>query len=221
MVSNISSCTKALVLLISLLGVSSFSLRAQEKDFATWANVGFEYKLKPAFTVSGGLEWRTKDDLGKTDRWGLVVGGAYSVLPFLKVAAGYEIHYRNRGEAGWKFRHRYHFDVTLSTRVQRLKVSLRERFQHTFDSSGDEFRWRSRVKLAYDIPKCKIEPYASVEMYNGLNRGERFDVQRMRYRGGVVLPLFSDCWEADVFYCRQWESKARKNIVGVACTYSF
>ena len=176
MVSNISSCTKALVLLISLLGVSSFSLRAQEKDFATWANVGFEYKLKPAFTVSGGLEWRTKDDLGKTDRWGLDVGGAYSVLPFLKVAAGYEIHYRNRGEAGWKFRHRYHFDGTLSTRVQRLTVSLRERFQHTFDSSGDEFRWRSRVKLAYDIPKCKIEPYASVEMYNGLNRGERFDV---------------------------------------------
>ena len=73
MVSNISSCTKALVLLISLLGVSSFSLRAQEKDFATWANVGFEYKLKPAFTVSGGLEWRTKDDLGKTDRWGLKI----------------------------------------------------------------------------------------------------------------------------------------------------
>ena len=203
MVSNISSCTKALVLLISLLGVSSFSLRAQEKDFATWANVGFEYKLKPAFTVSGGLEWRTKDDLGKTDRWGLDVGGAYSVLPFLKVAAGYEIHYRNRGEAGWKFRHRYHFDVTLSTRVQRLKVSLRERFQHTFDSSGDEFRWRSRVKLAYDIPKCKIEPYASVEMYNGLNRGERFDVQRMRYRGGVVLPLFSDCWEIGRASCRE------------------
>ena len=221
MVSNISSCTKVLVLPIVLWVVSSFSLRAQEKDFATWANAGFEYKLKPAFTVSGGLEWRTKDDLGKTDRWGLDVGGAYSVLPFLKVAAGYEIHYRNRGEAGWKFRHRYHFDGTLSTRVQRLKVSLRERFQHTFDSSGDEFRWRSRVKLAYDIPKCKIEPYASVEMYNGLNRGERFDVQRMRYRGGVVLPLFSDCWEADVFYCRQWESKARKNIVGVACTYSF
>lgn len=196
-------------------------LHAQEKDFTTWASAGFKYKVKPAFTLSGKLEWRTKDDLGKTDRWGLDVGGAYSVLPFLKVAAGYEIHYRNRGEASWKFRHRYHFDGTLSTRVQRLKVSLRERFQHTFDSSGDEFRWRSRVKLAYDIPKCKIEPYASVEMYNGLNRGERFDVQRMRYRGGVVLPLFSDCWEADVFYCRQWESKARKNIVGVACTYSF
>ena len=76
MVSNISSCTKVLVLPIVLWVVSSFSLRAQEKDFATWANAGFEYKLKPAFTVSGGLEWRTKDDLGKTDRWGLKVGGS-------------------------------------------------------------------------------------------------------------------------------------------------
>ena len=60
MVRNISSCTKVLVLPVVLWVVSSFSLRAQEKDFATWANVGFEYKLKPALTVSGALEWRTK-----------------------------------------------------------------------------------------------------------------------------------------------------------------
>ena len=159
------------------------------------------------------MEWRTKDDLNKTDRWGLDVGGSYSVLPFLKVAAGYEIHYRNRGESGWKFRHRYHFDGTLSTRVQRLKLSLRECFQHTFDSGGDEFLWRSRAKLAYDIPKCKIEPYASVEMYNGLNRGERFDVQRMRYRGGVVLPLSSWIGRRMSFIAVNGESKARKDIV--------
>ena len=84
MVSNISSCTKVLVLPIVLWVVSSFSLRAQEKDFATWANAGFEYKLKPAFTVSGGLEWRTKDDLGKTDRWGDALppsGGRWLEVP--------------------------------------------------------------------------------------------------------------------------------------------
>lgn len=220
MIKKTSSVWNFYKLLVAVLFIAPVTLCAQDRDFTTWASTGFKYKVKPAFTLSGKLEWRTKDDLNKTDRWGLDVGGSYSVLPFLKVAAGYEIHYRNRGESGWKFRHRYHFDGTLSTRVQRLKLSLRERFQHTFDSGGDEFLWRSRAKLAYDIPKCKIEPYASVEMYNGLNRGERFDVQRMRYRGGVVLPLSSD-WEADVFYCRQWESKARKDIVGVACTYSF
>ena len=220
MVSNISSCTKVLVLPIVLWVVSSFSLRAQEKDFATWANAGFEYKLKPAFTVSGGLEWRTKADLGKTARWGLKVGGSYKLLPFLKLGAGYETHYRNRGADGWKFRHRYRLEGTLSARVQRVKLSLRERFQYTFDGHRDEFRLRSRAKFAYDIPKCKLEPYASAEMYNGLNKTEHFGVKRMRYRGGITLPL-SERWEVDIFYCRQWEKDKRKDIVGVECVYSF
>ncbi len=55
MVSNISSCTKVLVLPIVLWVVSSFSLRAQEKDFATWANAGLYFKLLPCFIVCGGL----------------------------------------------------------------------------------------------------------------------------------------------------------------------
>ncbi|MDY4602396.1 MAG: DUF2490 domain-containing protein, partial [Bacteroides uniformis] len=161
-----------------------------------------------------------KDDLGKTDRWGLKVGGSYKLLPFLKLGAGYETHYRNRGADGWKFRHRYRLEGTLSARVQRVKLSLRERFQHTFDGHTDELRLRSRAKVAYDIPKCKVEPYASAEMYNGLNRTEHFGVKRMRYRGGITLPL-SERWEVDIFYCRQWEKDKRKDIVGVECVYSF
>ena len=159
------------------------------EGFCHLGNVGFEYKLKPALTVSGALEWRTKDDLGKTDRWGLKVGGSYKPLSFLKLGAGYETHYRNRGTDGWKFRHRYHVDGTLSARAQRVKLSLRERFQHTFDGHTDELRLRSRAKVAYDIPKCKLEPYASAEMYNGLNRTEHFGVKRMRYRGGITVAL--------------------------------
>ena len=99
-------------------------------------------------------------------------------------------------------------------------LSLRERFQPTFDGHRDEFRLRSRAKFAYDIPKCKLEPYASAEMYNGLNKTEHFGVKRMRYRGGITLPL-SERWEADIFYCRQWEKDKRKDIVGVECVYSF
>lgn len=211
---------KVFVLSVFLLFVSSFLLHAQKKDFTTWTNLGLEYKLRSAFAVSAALEWRTKDDFGKTDRWGLQVGGSYKPLSFLKLGAGYETHYRNRGTDGWKFRHRYHVDGTLSARVQRVKLSLRERFQHTFDGYEDEFRMRSCAKVAYDIPKCKLEPYASVEMYNGLNRTEHFGVKRMRYRGGITLPL-SERWEADLFYCRQWEQDKRKNIVGVECAYSF
>ena len=220
MVKKDSYTWKIYGLVVAVLCIVPAFLHAQEKDFTTWASAGFKYKVKPAFTLSGKLEWRTKDDLGKTDRWGLKVGGSYKLLPFLKLGAGYETHYRNRGADGWKFRHRYRLEGTLSARVQRVKLSLRERFQHTFDGHRDEFRLRSRAKFAYDIPKCKLEPYASAEMYNGLNKTEHFGVKRMRYRGGITLPL-SERWEADIFYCRQWEKDKRKDIVGVECVYSF
>ena len=148
-------------------------------------------------------------------------GGSYKLLPFLKLGAGYEDAFTAiGGQMAGSFRHRYRLEGTLSARVQRVKLSLRERFQHTFDGHRDEFRLRSRAKFAYDIPKCKLEPYASAEMYNGLNKTEHFGVKRMRYRGGITLPL-SERWEADIFYCRQWEKDKRKDIVGVECVYSF
>lgn len=202
------------------ISVLQSPIHAQETDFTTWTNVGFEYKMMPAFTLNGGLDWRTKNNLEMTDRWGVKIGGTYKAVSFLKIETGYEMHYRNQGDDGWKLRHRYHLGNTLSTRMKRLKLSLRERFQYTFDGSSDKFSLRSRVKLAYDIPKWELEPYTSVEMNNSLNSGKHFDVRFMRYRGGITLPVLS-CWKMDLFYCHQSEQDKRKNIVGFECTYCF
>lgn len=195
-------------------------IRAQEADYTIWTKMGVKYEALPALTFSGNLEWRTKDHISMTDRWGLDAGVSYKMFSFLKLGGGYEIHYRNRGDEGWKFRHRYHFDGTFSGRILRFKLSLRERFQHTFDKEEKEFRLRSRLKLAYDIPRCKLEPYVSVEMYNGLGQGEHFELARMRYRAGLNFPLAKQ-WEAETFYCRQWEQDGKKNIFGVECVYKF
>lgn len=195
-------------------------IKAQEADYTTWTKMGVKYEALPALTFSGNLEWRTKDHISMTDRWGLDAGVSYKMFSFLKLGGGYEIHYRNRGDEGWKFRHRYHFDGTFSGRILRFKLSLRERFQHTFDKEEKEFRLRSRLKLAYDIPCCKLEPYVSVEMYNGLGQGEHFELARMRYRAGLNFPLAKQ-WEAETFYCRQWEQDGKKNIFGVECVYKF
>lgn len=46
--------------LVAALCIVPAFLHAQEKDFTTWASAGFKYKVKPAFTLSGKLEWRTR-----------------------------------------------------------------------------------------------------------------------------------------------------------------
>lgn len=210
-----------LINLLLSLAVFPGYLSAQSADNTTWLRMGVQYEATPLLQLSGGLEWRTRNDVRMTDRMGLDVAAGYELLSFLKLGAGYEVHCRNREAEGWKFRHRYHADVTLSSRWMRMKISLRGRFQHTWDKYGRELRLRSRLKLAWDMADSGWEPYASVEMYNGLARGERFGVARMRYRAGLAVPLEGECWEADVFYCRQWEADGCKNIFGVDCVYKF
>lgn len=198
-------------------------LRAQRPDFTTWLNVGAEYELKKSgFTLESGLEWRTKDHFRQTDRVGWNVDGSYQLLPWLKVGMGYELHLRNLDEEEWGFRHRYKLQATLSARVwSRLKVSLREKFQHTLDGDEEnELRLRTRLKLAYDVPRSGLEPYVSVEMYNGLARGEHFDVPRMRYRGGLEFPVIGR-WEGELFYIYQDELDKSKHVLGVGCVYKF
>ena len=139
-------------------------LWAQRPDFTTWLNLGAEYELRHSgFTLESGLEWRTEDRFRQTDRVGWNVDGSYKLLPWLKVGMGYELHLRNLDEEEWGFRHRYKLQTTLSTRVwSRLKVSLREKFQHTLDGDEEnELRLRTRLKLAYDVPRSGLEPWSS------------------------------------------------------------
>lgn len=206
-------------LFVLLLGIAS-SVWAQDNDFTTWTKFKINHKIVSRFAVSGELEMRTEDDMSAIDRWGVSLGGDYRAFSFLKLELGYETHYRNLGESGWKFRHRYRIGATASFRYQWLKVSLRERFQQTFDRGESEARLRSRLKLGYAPAKGIVSPYISVEIYQSLDDASFWRADRMRYRPGVEIDL-AKRWSLDAFYCYQYESSNGKHIVGIEVAYSF
>lgn len=206
-------------LLILLLGIAS-CVWAQDNDFTTWTKFKVNHKIDSRFAVSGELEMRTEDDMSAIDRWGVSLGGDYRAFSFLKLELGYETHYRNLGESGWKFRHRYRLGATASFRYLWLKVSLRERFQQTFDRGESEARLRSRLKLGYAPSKGIVSPYFSVELYQSLDDASFWRADRMRYRPGVEIDL-AKRWSLDAFYCYQYESPNGKHIVGIEVAYSF
>ena len=209
------------VLLFVLLVVGTTSaMIAQDNDFATWTKFKVNHKIDSRFAVSGDLELRTEDDMSAIDRWGISVGGDYRAFSFLKFEIGYETHYRNLGEIGWKFRHRYRIGATASFRYQWLKMSLRERFQQTFDRGESETRLRSQLKLGYAPQKGIVSPYFSIEIYQSLDDAPFWRADRMRYRPGVEIAL-AKRWVLDVFYCYQYESPKGKHIAGVEIGYSF
>lgn len=207
-----------LVLCWILLG--SAAVYAQSDDFTTWTKFKVSYKIDSRFSILSNLEYRTKNDMDRTDRWGLAVGGEYTAYSFLKLHAGYETHYRNLGDAEWKFRHRYNLGATASFRYRWLKIALRERFQQTFDRGDSKARLRSRIKLSCSPQKSIVSPYFSFEIYQSLDDAPFWRADRLRYRPGIEFDL-AERWALDVFYCYQYEPQKTKHIVGIEVGYSF
>ena len=206
-------------LFVLLFGMS-FPAWAQSDDFTTWTKFKVNHKIDSRFSVSGDLELRMKDDVSRLDRWGLTVGGSYRPCSFLNLGVGYETHLRNLGDSEWKFRHRYHISAAATFRYQWLKVSLRERFQQTYDRGDSETRLRSRLKLSYAPTKGIVSPYFSVEIYQSLDDTSFWRADRMRYRPGVEIAL-AKRWSLDAFYCYQYASSQGRHIVGIEVGYSF
>ena len=142
------------------------------------------------------------------------------IFSFLKAEAGYEIHHRDRGNEGWKFRHRYRVGATGSVKWQHFNFSLRERFQQTFSNGNVESRLRSRLKAGYSPQRGIVSPYFSIELYQAIGDAAFWDVARMRYRPGVEIDI-TDRWSLDVFYCYQYEPDKKKHIAGVECSFTF
>lgn len=104
---NIIKLLIRLVCMVCLAFMAVHTACAQSDEFATWTGVKLNYKVTSRWNLSGAAEFRSKNHLKEADRVSLNLGAGYNILSFLKLEGLYEVHYRNRGSEGWKFRHRY------------------------------------------------------------------------------------------------------------------
>ena len=159
------------------------------------------HKLSKKLTAAFEVEFRSRNDFRTAERVSLGPSLSYKLLPWLKASASYNllidnnreeityqddgVSYNNWRPSYWGVRHRFNVALTASHKVQRVEVSLRERWQYTYRPSRvidnfdfDNAEWedhqvrskgknvlRSRLQVEWDIPKCKFDPFASVEFH--------------------------------------------------------
>lgn len=103
----------------------------------------------------------------------------------------------------WSLRHRFAVSLTGSVDCGRFSFTLRERWQYTYRPEKTTERYdfgssqwedktvrgkgrnvlRSKLKIDYNIPKCKVDPYVDVELFNA------WALQKMRYTIGLDWKL--------------------------------
>jgi opacity protein-like surface antigen len=193
------------LLSIALLSVCSVAVQAQ----SLWTSAEFKAKLGKSFGTFAEVGYRTTDGMDDAQRIDASLGLDYKIVKPLKIAADYTYIHQHQ-EAGvtsrgniipsyWQPRHRFDFDVTGTLKLNRISLSLRERYQLThraeksvakYESDGvtrkdDELIegktthiLRSRLQADYDIKNCDFTPFVSVEVYNSLSDGFSYDKSR-------------------------------------------
>lgn len=103
----------------------------------------------------------------------------------------------------WGLRHRFAVSLAGSVDYGRFSFTLRERWQYTYRPEKtterydfNDAQWedkavkgkgrnvlRSKLKVDYNIPKCKVDPYVDVELFNS------WALQKIRYTVGIDWKL--------------------------------
>ena len=201
---------KQLAVLLLLLCTVFIPTLSHADDAGLILNAGASHKIKKGLNVDIESEFRSRNNFRTADRVSLGASISYKVLPWLKASGGYELlidnnhekityhsdgEYNNWRPSYWGLRHRFNVSLTASHKINRVEVSLRERWQYTYRPSKlidnfdfDEGMWedyqvrsknkhvlRSRLQLEWDIPKFKFDPYASVEFHTS----DRLDKTRV------------------------------------------
>ncbi len=188
---------KKLIYMLFLFAVPMF-VHAQENDFGMIYSIGATKKIDKKWSVGAEAELRTRNDARTVDHLTAAVEGSYKFTTWLKLSAQYKFLSDRREEKlkQWDTyrpsyftpKHRVSVSLTGDVKVDRFKLSLRERWQYTYRpekitdryvfaddvweddvvSSKAHNTLRSRFQVEYDIAKCKIDPFASVEIYNSM-----------------------------------------------------
>lgn len=253
---------KKLICIIGcLLGLTTTSL-AQGNDFGMWYELGAEKKLSKKWSVGLDGEFRTRNNTRTADRWSAGINAEYKIVKGLKASAGYsflydniieEVTWNSSGDAKkwtpsyWGARHRLNLSLTGSVSLNRLSLSLRERWQYTYSPESADRKYvfnynaddvvsgydmeavkgkakhvlRSRLQAEYDFPNWKFDPTASVEMFNDKN-----GIAKMRYQLGIDYKIkkqhiFSLTYRYQKISGDDDDREANSHIIGLGYKFKF
>ena len=219
----------------SLSGNLSYRLyRNKAKTFDVKADAGLKFSriYKPEEKIMKDSVFSWDENLGQDVFRGQTfnVNDSYDYSrfkAFASVSLSYEL-----GRFKFALRERYQFTWNDSVSI----VSHRWRYDKSSGQISErpdkaETKWkatdnrrhvlRSRLQIGYDIPKCKVDPYASAELFNDLKNG--FCIQKTRFTAGVECKI-RKVHVLKLYYYYQHEPDDEEpggHVAGLSYCYNF
>lgn len=156
--------------------------RIPERSTHLWMDVGVQGKLARRLKGIGEMGYRTGDELRRGQQFFLSGELRYKLHKYIDVGLEQRASFR----PGIPTRHRTGLMVRAGGRIGRVTPEFRMIHQHIWREPGavrDVLRYR--IGAEYDLPGWKLDPEASVEVFNAMS-GNRRGYDAIRYKLGTA-----------------------------------
>lgn len=226
-------------LFLGLLGSLMISTSMAQSDLTSWVGAELGCDLNKDWNM--GLEVQSRNDLRTGEFNSLLVSPSVSWRPIKYIEAG--LSYRltsvpySNATSNRVGKHRATADLTfrrieslMFSKKSRLGMSLRLRgtSEHQ-DEERVENTIRLKFKLEYNLPKTKLDVFASTEAFYRFDRDLIYTfeevqtvsaINKYRVKFGASYPI-GDYHEIKLFGMHQWRYPDRNNEFVFGLGYSF
>ncbi len=223
---------RSAIFLTSFFTILAFGLSAQEKDFGIRFGADITKELTKKIDLQLEEKIRLNQDATEFDRVMTTLGARYSFNKIFDAGLFYTWIYANNQEDGYyEHRHRFGGWLQAAKKYNRFKFSVREKFLTTYrDEDLGNYKYnpksylRSKLEVAYDVPKIPLKPYLSAEMHYQLNNPEGNETDKWRYTAGMEYD-FTKKLGLDLFYRVDDEVNVNNpvctSVIGAMIKYKF
>lgn len=205
-------------ILFFVLGVFvSNQVIAQETEenntFGGWEFLEITYNLKNSPFFASVYFEHDNYQYKSLECWYLRTMFGYKITPWLKADVAYDY----MQEPGF-ITYRAVFDLQGTLKQGNLKVSLRERYVHSWSPElGKQSNvLRSRLKVQYSIPKTKFSPYVAAEVFTW---GTTW--KKTRHYVACTYDI-TDFMELECFYLYYaFKDNPAEHVLGIGMNFEF
>lgn len=206
---------------MAIVTFTQMPLSAQEldSDYQSRLSTTLRFDLTKDLKLNVTPELRFDDEF-TLDKSLLETELEYKALKHLSLSTAYRFVINNRANKDTEYLHRIALGATVKKKIMRFTPGFKLSYSNYADDDvSDKAFLRYKGFLKYDIPNCKLTPYASVEAYQEL---ENYDLYKIRYQAGMDYKLKKNnylglSYKFD-YYLKEYTNK---HIISVAYKIKF
>ncbi len=214
---------------VIFLSFLSLSLDAQQPDFGTWLSYELKNDISKKWSWTLNAESRIAEKFSKISDFLFESGIKYNLVKHIDLIGLCRYSRSYEQDFGYINEYRFTGGTILWIKPGRFKLALQEKLQlgsSEVYSKGDNIvlsrNIRSKFAVSYNIPKSKVNPYLSAELFFDVSPYEKKEFNKERYKAGFEYNINKN-YQLDIFlqYQQKLNSKNQNKlfVVGLAISY--